>query len=181
MGVNSGPDGADLRAEGEAGKGRWLAGTGRWACLQTLHQLQQAPDGLCQVTVWYQLAGLQGRAAKSQCLAHKHKRKQTQQLQQSESPGRVKLTYIIILPKTGLQPGQINLSPLFSPSFRQADPRGYYTDLIVCSREERRTYKRIVWYCCMLRWRRAKLNVEFLGFSSSILGIPAVWVLWTAG
>lgn len=52
-----------------------------WVCPQTRHQLQQALDGFCQVMVWYQLAGLQGRAAKSQCLAHKHKRKQTKQLQ----------------------------------------------------------------------------------------------------
>lgn len=54
-----------------------------WFCLQTLNQLQQALDGLCQVMVWYQLTVLQGRAAKSQCLAHK--RKQTQQLQMLDS------------------------------------------------------------------------------------------------
>lgn len=49
--------------------------------MQIMHQLQQALYGFHQVVVWYQLASLQGRAAKSQCLAHKHKRKQTQQLQ----------------------------------------------------------------------------------------------------
>ncbi len=77
-----------------------------WFCQQALHQLQQALDGLCQVMVWYQLAGLQGRAAKSHCLAHKHKRKQTQQLQLLGSLGRVKLTYIIISLKIGLQHGR---------------------------------------------------------------------------
>lgn len=81
-----------------------------WFCLQTLHQLQQALDGLCQVMIWYQLAGLQGLAAKSQCLANKHKRKQTQQLQLLDSPERVKLTYIIISVKIGLQPGQLGLT-----------------------------------------------------------------------
>lgn len=36
-----------------------------------LHGLQQGLDGFCQVMVWYLLAGLQGQAAKFQCLAHK--------------------------------------------------------------------------------------------------------------
>ena len=97
------------------GRLRWQARTWTRFCLQTLHQLQQALDGLCQVMVWYQLAGLQGHAAKSQGLAHKHKRKQNTAAAASVrvSGGRVKLTYIIILLKTELQPGQINLSRFF--------------------------------------------------------------------
>lgn len=62
----------------EGGKVRGLVETRICVCPWTLHQLQQALDGFCQVMVWYQLAGLQGCAAKSQCLAQKHKRKQTQ-------------------------------------------------------------------------------------------------------
>lgn len=72
-----------------------------WVCLRILHQLQQALDGFCQVMVWYQLAGLQGCAAKSQCLAHKHKQKQ---MQLSDSLGRVKLTYIMISLKLDCNP-----------------------------------------------------------------------------
>lgn len=104
--LNRCPGGADLQAEGWAGQVWWLVRTRMWFCQQALRQLQQALDGLCQVMVWYQLAGLQGRAAKSHCLAHKHKRKQTQQLQLLGSLGRVKLTYIIISLKIGLQPGR---------------------------------------------------------------------------
>ncbi|TNN87746.1 hypothetical protein EYF80_002093 [Liparis tanakae] len=57
--------------------------------LAVLHQLQEALDRLRQVMVWYQLAGLQGRGAKFQYLAHTHRRKQTQQLQLLDSPGRI--------------------------------------------------------------------------------------------
>lgn len=56
-----------------------------WFCLQILNHLQQALDGVSQVMVWYQLTGLQGRAAKSQYLARKHKRKQTQKRQLSKA------------------------------------------------------------------------------------------------
>lgn len=65
MGLNRCPGGVDLQAEGGAGQVWGLAGG--------VQQLQQALDGLRQVMVWYQLAGLQGSVAKSQCLAHKRK------------------------------------------------------------------------------------------------------------
>lgn len=51
----------------------WLRRARMWDCVEYLHQLQQGLDGLCQVMVWYQLAGLQGCAAKSLCLAHRNK------------------------------------------------------------------------------------------------------------
>lgn len=65
------------RRPGEAAV--WPVRTRGGFCLQTLHQLHQALDGLCQVVVRCQVAGLQGRAAEAQGLAHK--RKQTQQPQ----------------------------------------------------------------------------------------------------
>lgn len=77
----------------EQGRYGDLIRTRMWVCLQTVHQLQQALDGFRQVVVWYQLASLQGSAAKSQCLAHKRRRKQTKQLQLLYSLGRGKLTY----------------------------------------------------------------------------------------
>lgn len=62
--------------------------------------------------VWYQLTGLQGRVAKSQRLAHTHKRKETQQLQLLDSRGKKADLYNNIENWTAT--GRLNLSHMIS-------------------------------------------------------------------